>query len=137
MSDISGAVVPNAKVTIKNNSTGVVLTTISNSAGNCQVVSLVPGTYDVEVVANGFKTAERPSVLVEAVRPTQGNVTHEVGNITQAVTVKATSLLISAAQTSVGHVVTNRRTVNLLLNRRNVYSFITICARGTDENRQT
>src|SRR5580704_11281652 len=55
--DPAGAVVPNAKVQLKNTATTVVTTTSSDAEGNYRFVSLAPGAYEITVDAAGFTTA--------------------------------------------------------------------------------
>src|SRR5271170_531417 len=62
--DPSGAVIPKAIVTITNKNTGVVVTTPVDSAGEYQVLTLIPGTYSVEASADGFGSALRDDVEV-------------------------------------------------------------------------
>src|SRR5215472_8308352 len=65
VTDTSGAVVANAKVTITNAATGVTTTTVSNSTGN-YTFSLVPvGNYDVKAEVSGFKSEEVKGLRVE------------------------------------------------------------------------
>src|ERR1017187_5580710 len=54
--DPAGAVVPNAKVQLKNPATSVVTATTSDAEGNYRFVSLAPGSYQLTVDATGFNT---------------------------------------------------------------------------------
>src|SRR5260370_24363739 len=54
--DPAGAVVPNAKVQLKNTGTGVATATTSDAEGNYRFVSLAPGSYQLSVDAPGFNT---------------------------------------------------------------------------------
>src|ERR1035441_171370 len=54
--DPAGAVVPNAKVQLKNTATGVATATTSDAEGNYRFVSLAPGSYQLTVDASGFNT---------------------------------------------------------------------------------
>ena len=54
--DPAGAVVPNAKVQLKNTETSVVAATTSDAEGNYRFVSLAPGSYQINVDAAGFNT---------------------------------------------------------------------------------
>src|SRR5580658_8144848 len=62
--DPSGAVVPNAAVTIDDPSKGFSRSTTSDSQGDYQLLLLPPGTYTVTVTATGFaKLIEKNVVL--------------------------------------------------------------------------
>src|SRR5450755_1880985 len=54
--DPAGAVVPNAKVQLKNTQTGVSTATTSDAEGNYRFISLAPGAYQLTIDASGFNT---------------------------------------------------------------------------------
>jgi hypothetical protein len=64
--DQSGAVVPNAKVTVTNEATHVANVTTSNDSGNFRVTSVAGGVYTIEVEASGFKPWTQAGVQVES-----------------------------------------------------------------------
>jgi hypothetical protein len=64
VTDATGAVVPEAKVTATNNNTGVVTSTTTDRTGTYNLQSLRIGTYVVSAEKTGFKiTADRPFAL--------------------------------------------------------------------------
>src|SRR5580698_6639880 len=58
VTDPSGAVLPNATVTLKNNGTGTTQATTSNANGTYRFSLLPPGSYTISVVAQGFSRAD-------------------------------------------------------------------------------
>src|SRR5436305_12023970 len=61
--DSSGAVVANAKVTMKNELSGDKRTTISNGSGHFTITAIQPGSYTVVVVAQGFKSWQQAGIV--------------------------------------------------------------------------
>src|SRR5215213_6327534 len=64
VTDPNGAVVPGAKVTVKNVGTNVAVNVTTNESGTYVVPFLVPGSYSVSIVGDGFKTSTRENVQV-------------------------------------------------------------------------
>src|SRR6202021_442169 len=84
--DASGAVVANAKVTIKNEASGDIRTTVSNASGFFSITAVPPGSYTVIVGAPGFKAwQEGHVVFAEGDNRTLPNIKLEVGQITETV----------------------------------------------------
>ena len=88
--DSTGAVVPNAAVTVTNEATGVRLNTATTSAGDYRANNLLPGNYDVVVNASGFQPFTLTGVLVTLNATATANVTVAVGT-SQVVEVSAES----------------------------------------------
>jgi hypothetical protein len=118
ITDPQGAVVPNAKVIVRSQATGVERTVMSDSDGNYQVASLDPGTYHVEVQAQGFQTQVINTVSIEVARTVDQNFQLTVGNVSQQVTVTSDVPVIENATTSVGTVINQRTVQEIPLNGR-------------------
>jgi Carboxypeptidase regulatory-like domain/TonB dependent receptor len=63
VTDQSGAVLPNATVTVTNENTGVVQTVVTNAVGAYTLPNLPPGTYRAAIRANGFATINTELVV--------------------------------------------------------------------------
>src|SRR5215472_19089431 len=85
--DPQGNAVANATVTITNQDTGVVRTTVTSTEGFYRASELPPGKYTVTIEATGFKKSTTNDVAVEAEQPRGFDVTLTVGNIQESVTV--------------------------------------------------
>ena len=90
VSDSAGAVVPNAKVTMKNEASGDVRTTISNGSGYFTITAVQPGSYSVSIEAPGFKSwTQTGIVFAQGDSRTLPNIKLEVGKVTETVEIKA------------------------------------------------
>lgn len=65
VTDPSGAIVPNAVVTVTNTQTNVARSTTTNTAGLYVFPDLVPGIYSVKVAATAFRTAVKGGIVIE------------------------------------------------------------------------
>ena len=65
VTDSTGAIIPNATVTIASSSTGISKRAVTNSAGEYSVTYLTPGTYDVTVSANGFSSSVQKGIVLQ------------------------------------------------------------------------
>jgi hypothetical protein len=64
VTDSSGAVVPGAKVALKNDATGATRDTVTNGSGNFDFPSVLPGSYTITVTNAGFKTHEQKGIVL-------------------------------------------------------------------------
>src|SRR5260370_14989638 len=94
ITDPQGAGVPNARVIIVEDATGLSYAVQSNNTGEFVRPLLKPGTYTVTVEATGFRKAEQKGVIVTAGDRIGVNVGLQVGDLSQTVEVQATAPLL-------------------------------------------
>jgi hypothetical protein len=82
VSDKSGAVIPNATITVTDEAKGTVVTVTSNGSGDYNVPHLIPDVYDLKVVAKGFKPFETKGIQVLADTAPRIDPTMDVGSDT-------------------------------------------------------
>jgi hypothetical protein len=128
VTDPSGAVVPNAQVTVTNAAMGTKTSLNSNQDGFYAATFLTPGQYDLEAVAQGFKTAVRKGVTVQVSQHLEVNLTLEVGQSEQSVVVTGEAPLMSTESASVGTVIDSRRVADLPLSYGNPMLMIGLAA---------
>lgn len=98
--DKSGAVIPNATVTVSNQDTGENRTTTTTSLGGYRVEGINPGPYRIRVQIPGFGTAEVKDINVLPSVVTTYDPQLTVGDVNVAVVVEANS---NAINTEDGH----------------------------------
>ncbi|HZT59666.1 MAG TPA: carboxypeptidase-like regulatory domain-containing protein, partial [Pyrinomonadaceae bacterium] len=118
VTDQQGAVVPNAKVVVHNNATGLERTAQTDADGNYQVAALPPGVYRVEVQAQGFQGQSVGALNVDVARTVVQNFQLGIGQVTQSVTVTSDAPVVETATTSVGTVISQRTVQEIPLNGR-------------------
>jgi hypothetical protein len=118
VTDPTGAVVSDAKISISNKATGRIITTKSTSAGAYTSGALTPGDYTLRVEASGFKTSEL-GVTVQVGVTSPGNVKLQVGQATQVVEVQGEQVAVNTLQATVQGVLTTQQIENLPINGRN------------------
>jgi hypothetical protein len=102
ITDPQGAAVPNAKVTILEDATGLAYDTVTNDTGSYTRPALKPGTYSVTVEAAGFQKAQQKSVVLTPGQPVAVNITMQVGNVNQTVEVTAVAPLLQTESPVMG-----------------------------------
>lgn len=117
--DPSGAVVANAKVSLRNEDTSFERQTTTNASGFYTAPNLGPGFYTVSVEAQGFKRATTSRNKLDAGLPLAVNFDLAVGQLSETVTVEASAAQINTESAAVGKTVEQKQIQNLTLNGRN------------------
>lgn len=118
ITDSSGAVVPNATVTLTHTSTGRVITAKTSASGEYTVNALPIGHYHETVTLQGFKTAATDFAL-EVSQVLEVNLKMETGAVSTTVEVTGDAALVDTATSSAGEVIQGRQVIDLPLNGRN------------------
>ncbi len=118
ITDATGAVLPGAKVEVKETSTGTISRTVSDNAGQYVVPFLLPGDYTITVTAKGFQTLKRAGIALQAQEHPILNLALQVGSTSQTVTVTSAAPLLDLANASVGSVIPTAAVADLPLNGR-------------------
>ncbi|HLJ17846.1 MAG TPA: TonB-dependent receptor [Bryobacteraceae bacterium] len=119
ITDASGRVIPGATVTIKEEQTGLTLTTVSGAAGSYVFSPVRIGTYTVAATFTGFQKVEHPHVVVNVQQNVVVDFTLVPGQVTSVVEVTAGAPLLQTQDASVGQVVGSHEINSLPLNGRN------------------
>src|SRR5262245_20365544 len=119
VTDLTGAAVPGAAVTITNVSTNAGRATTTTQSGDYSLPSVPPGIYNVKIEQKGFKASVSNSVEVQVQQTVRLDFILQVGAITESIEVQASADQLQQENATVGTVIQNRGIVELPLNGRN------------------
>src|SRR5487761_421548 len=118
VTDPSGAVIPNTKISIKNTSTGVTRDVTADRAGFYGAPNLLTGPYRVTVSASGFSTQVQSGVALTVGANQVLNVTMQLGKVTNLVQVTGAAPMVQLASSNISAVVNSTTVRQLPLNGR-------------------
>jgi hypothetical protein len=123
VTDPSGAVVPKARVMVRDEGTNATRDAETNEDGDYTVALLPPGRYFVAVESKGFRRSVIHGVSVDVDQTVRIDFALQVGALTEEVNVKDTPPAIQTDTSTLGQVINNRLVQELPLNERNFLSF--------------
>jgi Carboxypeptidase regulatory-like domain len=126
--DPSGAVIPNATVTLTSATTSQARTATTGADGVYHFNLLPPGNYRVHIESSGFKPVDVPSVTVAVTETEVLDRSLEVGAQAQTVTVEGEVENIQTASSALGTVVNTRSMEGLPLSTRNYTNLLAMTA---------
>jgi len=126
IADPTGAVLAGVKIKATNEATGVAQTTASNESGDYVFPNLSVGTYSLSFDLTGFKNNVRRSVTIDVNQVITLNMTMQVGQTQEVVDVTSEAPLVETSSTQLGTVVNDRAIVQLPLNERDTYQFLSL-----------
>ena len=119
VTDVSGAAVPGATVTVTNTATNKTYEVTTDSQGGYTVTELPESTYKVEVKATGFQNFITQGAVVHVATTTNVNAQLKLGSVSESVTVQANAIQVQTDTAALGSVVDGRQVKELPLNGRN------------------
>jgi hypothetical protein len=131
VTDQSDAVVPGAEVSATNQQTALTRNAVANTDGYFTILYLPPGTYNISVKKDGFKSIERPNVILNVDQAARLDFTLEAGAVTDAVTITSEAPLLNRETPSTGTVVENKLVEQLPLNGRNYTQLVALTPGST------
>lgn len=132
VTDPTGAAVPGADVRAINVATNLEVTAITNDFGNYTIRNVPVGTYTLRVSLPGFKEYVAENVVVTAGQVTRENVTLQVGELTETVTVSGAATLLKTDTAEVSAQLETKEIQDLPLNvYRNYQALINLVPGAT------
>src|SRR6266849_5763538 len=120
--DATGAVVPNAQVTIRHVATAESRQIRTNERGEFSLPYVHIGDYSVSAEAGGFKKKTLTGIELKVDQTVNLRIGLEVGGVSESVEVSSAAPLIESATSSLGQVIENRKILDLPLNGRNAFA---------------
>ena len=105
VTDSSGAAVPGATVTATETQTNIARTAVSTETGHYIFSSLKNGTYTVEAELQGFRKIVRQNVRVDVNTTMRVDLTLELGQLTETVTVASETPVLQTDRTDTGRMI--------------------------------
>src|SRR5216110_2567648 len=124
--DQSGAVLPGVTITVTQQETALVRTTVSNDTGSYVLPNLPLGPYRLEAALQGFATFAQTGIVLQVNGNPVVNPVMGVSAIAEEVQVTGVAPLVDTRTSGVGTVVESERIVELPLNARQVTQLITL-----------
>ncbi len=125
VTDASGAIIPNAQVTVRNTATNVSQELTTNKDGFYQALQLPIGLYRVTVVAPGFDQTTIDSKTALQINETlRIDVKLDVGKVSNAVTVESNTSQVETENSTISATVTGQAIYELPLNGRNTLDLL-------------
>src|SRR5215471_18013086 len=131
VTDVTGGVVPNAKVVATEINTGVSRSTQTNESGNYTFPDMAPGQYSVTVESQGFKKETRRGIEVIVNSSTRVDVQLQPGSVTETVEVTAAPPLLQTDRADTGAKIETVQTASLPLGTNRNYQSLLNLVPGT------
>jgi hypothetical protein len=126
VADSMGAVITNAKVTVRNLGTSATRNATTNDRGDYVFNILSNGSYSLQVEAPGFKTYFMSGIVLSAGDRTRIDVKLETGTVSEKVEVTATTAALQTDSSTVSSTMEEKAVQDLPLNGRNLINAIQV-----------
>ena len=127
ITDGSGAIVPNAKVTLLEVNTNLSRASATNESGNYSFVNLPQGRYTVTIEQSGFRKASRENVELTINSTVRVDVQLQTGQINEQVTITAELPALQTDRTDTGRKLDSRQVAELpLTQNRNFQGLVNL-----------
>ena len=128
VTDSSGAIVSNAKVTVTNTATNVEFRTVTSSAGDFNAPALNPGTYKVSVEAPGFEKFVTSGIVLTVNQRERVDAALKPGQVTETIETSAQAVALNTDSAELANLVSQQQVEELPLNGRNFMQLLLVGA---------
>lgn len=134
VSDPTGAVIPNAKVTVSNPDKGFTRQLLSNAAGEYTAPKVPIGDYVIAAEAPGFQKLVRSGITVSVGQVLRVDLQMKVGQVSEEVEVVGSVPHVQTETSTISDVVTGTQIENLELNGRNFTALALLVPGASPDN---
>ncbi|HYM77588.1 MAG TPA: carboxypeptidase-like regulatory domain-containing protein [Candidatus Dormibacteraeota bacterium] len=131
VTDPSGAVVPNVRITVTSSDNGTSRSSVTDSSGRWALLGLPSGNYKVRADASGFKSSVN-SIRYNADQPSMFGLSLQVGGTTETVEVTAEAPMMNTESASLSTVYTESRISGM--NGRNYNQAVKLAPGAVSQN---
>src|SRR6266481_1492817 len=121
VTDPSGSVIANVKITATHMETNLAHTFTTNEAGQYVAVDLPVGHYNIKAEASGFKVAEQKGLVLQVGDRARVDFQMALGAASETVTVEANVVRVQADSGEVSNVITDLQLSQIAVNGRSIY----------------
>ncbi|MEP7366489.1 MAG: TonB-dependent receptor, partial [Acidobacteriota bacterium] len=124
MTDNSGAVILGATVTARNVETGITTNAQTAQGGVYNFSLLNPGHYEIACEMSGFKKFVQSGIVLETGTTSTLDIKLQLGQMTETISVEATTPLLESETSSVGQLIENKFILNMPIQTRRSASLV-------------
>ena len=129
--DQQGAILPGVSLTLRGQETGLFRESVSNENGTFSFVGMTPGVYRIEAELPGFKKYQLSNLKLEIGKTVVMDVTLEVGQTSDEVTVMAEAPLVDTTSKEIGGTIVTQELAELPSINRNFNTYISLLPGAT------
>src|SRR6267142_149466 len=133
VTDQSGSVMANVKITITNAETNLARTITTNDSGQYVAVDLRIGHYSVKAEASGFKVAEEKGLVLNVGDRRRVDFQMALGAAQDTVTVEANVVHVQADSGEASNLITGQQLSQLSVNGRGIYQLAALTPGGSSQ----
>lgn len=124
VTDPQGAAVPNVKITITEDATGLKYEVTTGDSGDYTRPALKPGIYTVSAEAQGFRRTAQQNIVITGGDRVGVNITLAVGDLTESIQVTAEAPLLQTESTTLGADLNTRDVSELPLGGQRTFTYL-------------
>src|SRR5438552_14901362 len=122
--DAAGLALPGVSITVTQTDTALTRTVVTDDTGSYTLTSLPVGPYKFEATLQGFRSYVQTGIVLQVNANPTLNVTLQIGQIAEKITVQGAAALVETRSPGVGQVITNQQVLELPLNGRQLTELV-------------